>query len=385
MDNHLEKLPSFVEKIKSIREIIIANIVLLGQIPSPTFQEKRRADTFLERLCEFPVDECYRDVFGNPIGIVRGTSRTKPPIFVVAHLDTFFHNDTDYNYTVNEKYIEGPGLLDNSLGVGVLVSLPEIFRVLNLSFESNIVLAGVIQSIGKGNLKGIRHLLKTWMTPIRGAVCLEGFELGRLNYFSDGMLRCEINCNFRPTGGSPYKYKPNAILVLNEVINQILKLRLPQRPRTKIVIGQISGGSDHGRIAYDAKLGFEIRSHSDKLVKSIYNDIEDITEGISHENEVALKLKIISNLNASRLKLNHPLIKNASAILKKLKIKPVSEPSEQSLSIFLAHKIPAITLGITHGKNYYKENEKMEINPMYKGIAQIIGAITAIDNGVCDE
>lgn len=385
MNDFLEILPSYVEKIKSIREIIISNIVLLGQIPSPTFKEEKRATAFLERLCDFPVDECFRDAFGNPIGIIRGTSRTAPQIFVVAHIDTFFDKDIVYNYTVNKKCIEGPGLLDNSLSVAILASLPDIIQELDLRFESDIVLAGVIQSIGKGNLQGVRHLLKTWLAPIRGAVCLEGFELGRLNYFSDGMFRCEITCDYRDLYRSGKKYRPNAILVLNEVINQILKLRIPQRPRSQIFIGEISGGTGHGRIAYNAKLGFEIRSHADELVKSMYNDIEDIVEGVSHENEVALKLNIISDLNATSLGYNHPLVKNTSSILKRLRLKPFSEPSESALSIFLSHKIPAVTLGITHGTNYYMENEKMEIDPMYRGIAQIIGVITAIDNGVCDE
>jgi tripeptide aminopeptidase len=72
-------------------------------------------------------------------------------------------------------------------------------RRLDLRFESDVVLAGVIQSIGKGNLRGIRHLLKTWPTPIRGAVCMESGELGRLNYYADGMIRGEIICQVDPT------------------------------------------------------------------------------------------------------------------------------------------------------------------------------------------
>ena len=71
--------------------------------------------------------------------------------------------------------------------------------------------------------------------------------------------------------------------------------------------------------------------------------------------------------------------------MKKLEIEPISEPSEAELSIFLANKIPAITLGITHGENYHQINATVEIEPIYKGIAQILGVIMAIDSGVCDE
>ncbi|CAB1081029.1 hypothetical protein JY97_16910 [Alkalispirochaeta odontotermitis] len=385
MNEFLKNLPNLVGEIKAFQDIIITNIVLIGQTPSPTFKEKRRSTVFMERLAGFGVDEVTTDGYRNPIGIIRGSAPEKPPIFVVAHLDTFYERDIVHNYTIKENQITGPGILDNSLGVGVMVSLPILFQKLNLKFESDIVLAGTIQSIGKGNLRGVRHLLKTWPTPIRGGVCLEGVELGRLNYFSDGMIRGEIQCSISEQKGTFYKFTPNAILILNEVINEIMNLRLSQRPRSRIVIGKIAGGVNHGKIAYKANLGFEIRSDSYKMVKSIYNNIRDIVAGIEHENEVDLTIKTISNLKAARLKFNHPLVKNSAAILESLGIKPISKSTESALSIFLSRKIPTVTLGITHGENFYTEKATMDIEPMFTGIAQVIGVLKAIDSGVCDE
>ena len=185
--------------------------------------------------------------------------------------------------------------------------------------------------------------------------------------------------------GTIYKLAPNAILILNEVINEIMNLRLSQRPRSRIVIGKIAGGADHGKIAYQASLGFEISSDSYKMVKSIYNNIKDIVEGIRHENEVDLNIKTISNLKANRLKFNHPLVKYSAAVLEALGIKPVSKSTESALSIFLSRKIPSVTLGITHGENYYTEKATMDIEPMFKGIAQVIAVLKAIDSGVCDD
>jgi len=385
MEKYLKKLPAFVDEIRAIKETIITNIVLIGQIPSPTFHEQKRAEIFMERLIESQVDECTIDDYQNPIGIIRGTSKTKPPIFLVAHLDTFFGRDVDHNFTVKKNSIMGPGIMDNSAGVAVLCSLPEIFQKLNLSFESNIVLAGVVQSIGKGNLRGIRHLLKNWETPIKGAICVEGGELGRLNYYSDGMIRCEIECNILTTLEFEHKFRPNAIVILNEVINQILEMRLPQRPRARVIIGKISGGFKHGTIAFNSTLGFEIQSNSDDMVMAIYNDIKDIVDGISHEFQVELNLKTISNINARTLKYNHPMVKNTVNVMKQLGLKPVSEPSESELSIFLSRNIPAVTIGITHGERYHLENSEMEIDPIFTGIAQLIGIITALDSGACDE
>mgnify|MGYP000497101108 FL=1 len=139
MKEFLNNLPTIVDEIKGLRDTIITNIVLIGQVPAPTFKEKRRSSLFQERLAEFGVDEVTTDGYRNPIGIIRGTSPEKPPIFIAAHLDTFFERDIVHNYTIRKNTITGPGILDNSLGVGVLASLPIIFERLGLRFESDVI------------------------------------------------------------------------------------------------------------------------------------------------------------------------------------------------------------------------------------------------------
>jgi tripeptide aminopeptidase len=385
MDTYLEALPMFVDNIRKIREIIISNIVLLGQIPAPTFHEKRRAEYLVARLAEFQVDECAIDDYGNPMGVIRGTSPTKPPIFIVAHLDTYSEVEADLHYEVTDKIISGIGVSDNSAAVGVLVSLPEIFKRLNLQLASDIVLVAPVLCLGRGNLKGIRRLLSHWPSPIQGAICLESIELGRLNYYSYGMIRSEISCSIAVEDHGRRRHEPNTILVINEVINAILGLRLPQKPRTQIVIGRIAGGFNHGKIAYDANIGFEIRSDSYDMVKTLYADIRDIVDGINKAFGVELNLNRISNMNATRLNHNHSLIKCASRILKRLEVKIFSEPSQSILSIFLHRKIPAVTLGITRGDNFHQDDARIEIEPMYKGIAQIPALLMAMDKGMCNE
>jgi len=289
MDNILNRLPAFVDQIKEIQEVIISNIILIGQTPAPTFHEQARTEIFLELLSDAQVDYCATDDYNIPISIIKGSSEcSRPPIFVVAHIDTFMGADIDHNYIVRKTTISGPGILDNSLGVGVLASLPVIFKQLDLHFESDIVLAGVPQSIGKGNLQGIRHLLDNWEGPIRGGVIVEGEKLGRLNYYSEGIIRGEITCNVAATGGWEHRYKPNAIIILNKVIDEILAMELPLRPQSRVIIGKINGGFKHGVIAYDARLGFEIQSDSEDMVRRMHSEIEDIVSGIGHENHVSL-------------------------------------------------------------------------------------------------
>lgn len=380
----ISDIDHYIKGAREMADVIITNIVFMGQVPAPTFEEGKRVNLFMERLSEFQVNECTTDSFNNPIGIIHGSSRKKPPIFVIAHMDTAFSKEVDHNYTVEPNAITGAGITDNALGVGILVSLPEILRRLDLEFESDIVLAGVTQSIGKGNLRGIRHLIKSWPTPVRGAICIESGELGRLNFYSEAMIRCEIVCRIPSSQRVSGQHQSNAILVLNNAISRILDIELPLQPRARIIFGTISGGLKHGQTPDTAALGLELRSDSGKMVGRLYTDIKAVLETLAPELSVELDLKIVSNVRAARLEEAHPLVRAAVSIMDSLGIQPAMGPSASELSIFLSHNIPALTLGISHGSGYQKTQATMQIDPIFKGIAQIVAVLKAIDNGVCD-
>lgn len=380
-----EIIKSYPKQIRELSDSILTNIVLTGQIPSPTFEEKKRCDFFLNRLTELNCDECTIDAFGNPIGIIRGKSgNAKPPVFLVAHMDTTAGSHVEHNYSVKKDKIEGPGIFDNSTGVGVLLSMPLILEKLKIKTESDIILAAPIQSIGLGNLGGIRNILDNWEGPVRGALCLEGGQLGRINFFSNSMTRGEILCKTEAEDNENGIYG-NAIVALTEVINEILKIRIPQKPWTRIIIGKIQGGFKHGIPAPAAKAGYEILSNDDEIVKSIYDTIRNITTSLQYEYNITLKRKVISHIQAAKLKYNHPLVLNAIDILKTLDIEPNSDSSESELSTFLNHNIPAITVGLSTGVTHNSGEGEIEIEPLYKGIAQVIALVQSIDNGACDE
>lgn len=390
-----DRLSEYSDGIRSMREQIITNSILIGQVPPISVNVKQdevehkntnlRVRTFLERLSEVGLHEAATDTAGNAVGLIKGEGERDGCIVVAAHMDTVFHFDQETHLSIDSNSISGPGIIDNSISLGVLLSLPEILNHLALKFNSDIVLLGLSESLGEANLRGIREFLKHWRRPIKGAVILEGAELGRLNYFSRSMIRANINCEIPMISGWENKYGNNAIIILNEIINRILEIHLPQRPQTQIIIGKIKGGIKHGDLALSSSLGLEIESTSDELVQQIFSKIEDIVDTGKHENLVDITLTPLSNVHAARLEYTHPLVKTGVACLEALGVKPVIESSESELSIFLGHKIPAITVGVSHGENYHTENAQIEIDPIFKGIAQLVGIIEAIDKGIIDE
>jgi hypothetical protein len=67
-----------------------------------------------------------------------------------------------------------------------------------------------------------------------------------------------------------------------------------------------------------------------------------------------------------------------------LNVKPRIRPSTSELSAFIDAKIPALTIGLSRGENLGHKDESIEITPIYKGIAQLLGILQVIDGGLCD-
>ena len=104
MGTYLNQISLFAETIKSLKDTTITNIVLIGQIPAPTFEEAPRAGMLLERLTGTGIGPCSTDSIGNPVAVIKGTDSEKPPIFVVAHLDTVVDREIDHNFSVQKKF-----------------------------------------------------------------------------------------------------------------------------------------------------------------------------------------------------------------------------------------------------------------------------------------
>ncbi len=380
------KLPDYVHRLRDIKELVITNIILLGQTPAvraftkgdslDSPEESLRAKVFLERLAASGADETSTDSFGNPIALLKGKNPEKKPIILAVHLDSVISGPEEVNYRITETDISGRGVADNAAGAGAVLSIPEILRCVGLELESDLYLLGLPDSLGKKNLKSIREFFLSWERPVRGAVCLEGMNLGRLSYYSRGMIRAEIHCRTDET--------KNSILVINEIVNRMLAVRLPLRPASKIVIGKIGGGIKHGDPALSAALGFEIVSDSRRMVDGVFKKVLDMTESLAYEKQVRLRIEKVSDIDSVRLDYSHPLVKSAIGVMESLSLTPEVGSSESELSLFLSQGIPAVAVGISDIEHQHTENASVAIDPLFKGIAQVLGILIAIDQGACD-
>jgi di/tripeptidase len=380
----VESLPDLERQAHALREILLANLVMVGEIPAPTSAEERRIAFLLQRFSECGLNNVSSDELGNGLGIIPGTDG-EDNILVVAHADTVFSEKINHTVNVETDRVVGPGVANNSLGVAVLATLPTLLEQLQVKLKSNLILMGVSQSLGRGNLKGLRFFLRNNTLPICAGLCVEGVQLGRLSHAAIGMVRGEISCNVSEEFEWTKFGATSAILVLNDVINKIEEIPLPKRPPTTVVIGSIEGGTTYNTIASHAAMKLEIRSESAGRVKQIRERIDDIVAEVATKTGADVSFDAFASRRQGGIEFNHPLVKIARSMIKGIGIEPRVSPSISELAALIYAKVPAVTIGITTGEQLNEPQEWAAIAPMFKGLAQLVGILQAVDVGCSHE
>jgi tripeptide aminopeptidase len=382
------QLGTIHDKAVELKETLLANLVMLAEIPAPTFSEHERSRFLMDRFSECQLQNCSTDEMSNAVGILVGTDpgeNNERNILAVAHTDTVFGPGDDHTIEVRENSAIGAAVGDNSLGAAALATLPTLLDGLGIRLKSNLVLLGATQSLGRGNLEGLNFFLDNVTFPIRAGVCVEGVQLGRLSYESLGMVRGEITVDVPETYDWTQFGASGAINIINQVINRIHQIPLPAQPRTGINIAALKSGRSLNTIPTHAELRYEIRSESAEMVDQVHEQVVNITEELSARTQAAVQLDVFAHREPGGVHYAHPLVRQTSKIMQQLDIKARIRPSNSELSAFILHDIPAITLGITTGQRRNKPNESVDIEPMFTGLTQLVATILAIDEGLCDE
>ena len=378
----IDQIPKQIEAMQAMRETILANAIMVGEIPAPTYLEDSRTQFICNRFIECGLQNISHDEKGNAMGLLNGRIGKKT-ILLLAHLDTPYNDSVDHTVSVDQDTLSGPAIGNNALGVAALPTLPNILEKLGTTFDDNILFLAHTRCLGFGDLEGFKFFIENNKLPLHAAIGISGAPLGRLSYTSVGMMRGNIVCTAqRPDltqlGG------PNAIASLNGIISSILNIPFPQEPKTNIILGKIQGGSSFSSVATRSQLGFEVRSDQAGMVDEIEQQIQSIVDHVQNDEGENAELQVIARRNTGGLSPQHPLVNITQNILQKLDIPPVIRPSAGALASLIEHKVPAVAIGLTRGHRSTERSETIEIEPIYVGLAQLIAMMQAIDGGLCD-
>ncbi len=380
----IPKLITAETELAEVIEILIANMVLMSEIPAPTFGEQQRVEFLRERLSEFDLQNISTDEMGNALGLLPGT-RGERNIVVVAHMDTVFGPETDHTVTITPDHVIGSGVADNSLGAATVATLPLILERLGIRLRANLILMGSSRSLGSGDLEGIRFFLDNTDIPVTHGICLEGVKLGRLSYSSLGMVRSEIRFEIPDEYDWTRFGAGGAIVSMNDIINRVLEIPIPRRPRTAVVFNRFESGASSNLLPSTALLEMQIRSEAGDMVEQLDRRIGNIVAEAASDTGADVRYRVLSRRRPGGLAFAHPLPQAVRDVMQELEIQPRITPSTSELSAFIDHGIPAVTIGLTDGDNINEEGERILIRPITRGIRQLLGVILAMDSGLCDE
>ena len=260
------------EKLKSLREVLFANMVMAAELPAPTGKEDRLTDFLCHRFTEGGLDNISLDESGNAAGVMSGQSMQRN-ILVAAHTDKVWNETDDHTVSVDAGSMSGRGIADNSLGVAVLATLPLALELLGVSLKSNLILLGTTSSFGRGNLHGIRFFLDNTERAIDAALCVEGMQLGRLSFECLGMARGKITIEI-PDGADPGM--TGVIDVLSRVGAELVKIGEEAGDLSQLLVGSIEAVSGYNVPPVQGCLRFEIRSSDEARVSDLEKHIIDL-------------------------------------------------------------------------------------------------------------
>lgn len=380
----VQQLPGFRRQSENMRDILLSDLVMIGEIPSPTFGEEARIRFIVNRFCELGLQSCSIDEKGNGTGMIPG-SEGERTIVLVAHADTFVANTRDQTIEVTTDRLIGPFVGDNSIALAALTTLPVLLEKLGLKLKSNVLLLASTRVLGRGNLEGTRFFVANSSVPIHAGLCLESVQLGRLNYTCIGMFRAEIHCRLPKDYNWAHFGTTGSIIPMSDVVNRISRIPLSRRPLSTIVMGSINGGLTYNNIARETVLKIEVRSESSESLNQIKQQIEDVVQEVSAQSGTQVTLDVFTRREPGGIDIAHPLVRNAKSIITALGLQPMIYPTTSQLAALRDAGIPSLTLGLTTGerRNELDEiDEAVAVAPLFSGMAQLVGMLLSMDEGV---
>ncbi|MGC8856366.1 MAG: M20/M25/M40 family metallo-hydrolase [Anaerolineae bacterium] len=356
-------MTAFIEKLLQLA-------VQIQQIPAPTFAEQARAEFVRQQFMVESLSDVFQDSVGNIYARLPGCGQARP-LVVSAHLDTVFPAETLLQVRREANRIYGPGIGDNSLGVAALLGLVWLLRERGVALEGDLWLVANVGEEGLGNLRGMAAVADRFGKTPCAYLVLEGLALGHVYHRAIGVQRFRITV--QTAGGHSWSNygEPSAVHELAALITRLTSLPLPAQPRTTLNVGVIGGGTSVNTLAAEAWCELDLRSESPRTLSLLIGQVQNLIRLASRPG-VVIRAEEIGQRPAGEIPVEHPLVRLAERCLLHQGLEPVFTSGSTDANIPLSQGIPAIVLGITTGGGAHTLNEFIEVQPVHKGMEQIL-------------
>ena len=361
----------------------IDQVVALTQqicaVPAPTGEERRRGE-FVAALWRERGYTPEIDEVGN-VYVRRGERQGAPILLLLAHIDTVFPAATPLLVRREGNVLYGPGIGDNCVSVAAMITALEILDEYDWQTSMNIVAVANVGEEGLGNLRGARAAVERYADKGLGAVLVVDGRLGNVVDTAVGSKRWRIGVS-GPGGHSYGSFgTPSAIHGLGKIIAAIADMQVPQEPKTTFNVGLIEGGTSVNTVAARASAVIDMRSTDINALEQLAQKVHNIAMAAVGA-QLRVEIEVLGERPAGRRPVDDPLTKLVEKTLRWLEIEPRRMASSTDANIAISMDMPAVCIGITYGDKAHTVEESIQIEPIARGLTQLVRLCGDIDERV---
>jgi hypothetical protein len=372
----LKIFPSLSESPLSFGDKILADALMLAEIPSPSRMEELRARFVLDRLSLLGVDSSI-DKEGNIfVNQFPAESNGKGPLLFFTDLGTNRWHSVNSFSQLNAVSAKGAGLAD-VLGTAALLYLIEGIQSGRIAINTDIMFLFSAHAFDDPKTDSFHFILNHDISRPAAAFGIQGFTLGTIINQPQGNYQCEIkiispiqnddndeSSKKKNTSREPLEHQVVDVLLI--IAEKISGLDLGYDNATHCHIRRIEGGAGFGSVSSEGIIELEIDSDDAVSLGKALKSVEAMIETVRVETEYIIELKVLSHIPAGISIVSRKLVKNVISIMKDLHIKVKENSGADPASFLLNSGIPALSLGIAKG-SIGLEYDVVDIASMEKG------------------
>lgn len=357
-----ESLDSYI---KENQQKVIELAIALSRIPSPTGNEKNKAEYIRNWLDGIGSCDVCTDEAGNVI-CTCGNGGNEPVSIYAAHIDTVFNDIKNINPIVKDGRIYAPSIQDNSINAAALMYFVRYLDESGWKPGANLMFAFDTGEEGTGNLKGMRHIFDKLKYEAKEVVAV---DLGYNTVINKAVGSKRYSVNITTPGGHSWKDfgNDNAIFHAASIIGKLYAIKPANEPRTTYNAGMIRGGTSINTIAPGAEILIDLRSESSESLICLEKKFLKILDETVND-KVKIDCHLIGERPCGSINEENRLMKRITRVMKGLDIEmhPASGSTDANIPISMG--IPAVSFGVCNGGGAHTANEYIETDTLEKGL-----------------
>lgn len=358
---------------------IVAEAVRLAEVPSPTGSEEKRAALVLDLMAD-SLDFCSSDEAGNVLACVKGNS-DRPGTVLLAPLDAWYDDTVRPLVDVRADRLTGPGIVNHAIALAGLIALARTLKRHPVANLGDVWFVATVGSEMAGDLRGICHLFPWLPTVATRVLCLQGPGQGRLDHWSVGTYRGELNV-YAP-GGHCWRDagRGNALQLAMDFSRRLETLPKPAYPRTLYNPAQLESGDAWNTLPSRATFRFELRSDAEPELQRLIREAQIAAFELCR-GHVGCRANLEQKgfRHATGLYPDHSLVRGMQETQSWAGLNTRLGASSSDASVCLHYGVAAVTIGLcqavgieTHMETLYLESLPAGLRQAYAGMIQLAG------------